>query len=102
MKRIAENPSYFTFLRDSPGRCRVALGDARLSLDREPDGRFGLLIVDAFTGDAIPVDPPTAEAVGLYLRKLAPDGVVAFHVSNNYFELEPVVAAVARRAAWPP
>jgi hypothetical protein len=97
VKRIAENPAYFTYLRDSPAHCRVVLGDARLSLTREPDQQLGLLVVDAFAGDAIPMHLLTVEAFELYLRKLAPGGALALHISNNYFELEPVVAAVARQ-----
>jgi hypothetical protein len=95
VERVAAAPAFFTFLKDSQATCRVVLGDARLSLEKEPDGKFGLLVVDAFTGDAIPVHLLTAEALDLYLRKLTPDGAIAFHVSNEYFELEPVVAAVA-------
>jgi hypothetical protein len=97
VKRIAEDPAYFTYLRDSDAHCQVVLGDARLSLDREPDDSIGLLVVDAFTGDAIPVHLLTAEAVDLYLQKLAPDGAIAFHISSNYFELEPVIAAIAEK-----
>src|SRR5262249_50558518 len=78
-------------------KCEIVAGDARLSLEREPDGRFGLLVIDAFSGDAIPVHLLTTEAVDLYRRKLAPGGVIAFHISNNYFELEPVLAAIADR-----
>jgi hypothetical protein len=94
VKRIAEDPKYFTFLKDSRADCRVVMGDARLSLGQEPDRAFGLLVVDAFSGDTIPVHLLTAEAIDLYLEKLAPDGVIAFHISNNYFELEPVLSAI--------
>src|SRR5262249_21630252 len=95
--RIARDPKLFTFLRDSKAKCEVIPGDARLSLEGQPDGRFGLLVIDAFNGDAIPVHLLTAEALELYQRKLAPDGVIAFHISNNYFELEPVLAALVHR-----
>jgi len=95
--RIARNPALFTFLRDSKARCEIVSGDARRSLEAEPDGRFGLLVIDAFSGDAIPVHLLTTEAVELYRRKLAPGGVIAFHISNNHFELEPVLAAISAR-----
>jgi hypothetical protein len=96
VKQIAENSSYFTFLKDSDAACRVVLGDARLTLAHEPDGHFGLLVIDAFSGDAVPVHLLTTEAIELYLRKLAPDGLMAFHISNNHLELEPIIAAAAR------
>jgi hypothetical protein len=78
----------------------VALGDGRLSLEREPDQRFDALIVDAFSGDAIPVHLLTLEAFELYKRHLGPSGVLCVHVSNNYLDLEVVVAAAARRLGW--
>ncbi len=95
--RIAQDPSLFTFLRDSQARCEVVEGDARISLADQPDGRFGLLVIDAFSGDSIPVHLLTIEALELYRQKLAPGGAIAFHVSNNYFEFEPVLAANAAR-----
>lgn len=96
VQKIAENSSYFTFLKESQANCQVVLGDARLSLQKEPDGYFGLLIIDAFTGDVIPVHLLTAEAIDLYMRKLAPEGAIAFHLSSNFLELEPVIAAIAK------
>jgi hypothetical protein len=96
--RIAGDPEYFTFLHDCPARVHVRLGDARLSLGDEPDGRFGMLVIDAFSSDAIPLHLLTREALQLYLRKLAPDGVLAFHVSNRYLKLEDVLADLARDA----
>src|SRR5204863_6411361 len=93
--RIARDPRYFTFLRDSPARCRVVIGDARLSLQREPDHHYGLLVVDAFSGDTIPVHLLTCEALGIYLDKLADGGLLAFHISNTYLDLQPVMAALA-------
>jgi len=94
--RIAADARDFTFLRDCPARARVVLGDARLSLSDEPDARFGWLVVDAFNSDAIPTHLLTREALALYLAKLAPDGLLAFHVTNHFLDLEPVLAAVAR------
>lgn len=94
--KIARDPRYFTYLRDSPARISVVLGDARLSLVHAPPHAYDLIIVDAFNSDAIPVHLLTREALGVYLDKLAPGGIVALHLSNRYLELEPVVAALAR------
>jgi hypothetical protein len=96
VERIARDPEYFTYLADSPARMQVVLGDGRLSLTRARDGAFSLIVLDAFSSDAIPVHLLTREALTLYFRKLAPGGVVAFHLSNRYLNLEPVVARLAR------
>ncbi len=83
----------FRFLRQCMTRdCNVVLGDARLSLEREPSRQFDVLAVDAFSGDAIPVHLLTRQAYKLYWRHLKPDGVLAVHVSNKYLNLSPVVA----------
>ncbi|HEV3049010.1 MAG TPA: fused MFS/spermidine synthase, partial [Longimicrobium sp.] len=94
--RIAGNPKYFSYLVDMPVRPRVVLGDGRLSLAREADRKFDLILLDAFSSDAIPVHLMTVEALDTYLARLAPRGMVVFHVSNRYLDLEPVVAALAR------
>ena len=86
----------FTFLRDSEARTDVILGDARLSLEREQPQGFDVLVVDAFSGDSIPVHLLTREAFELYSSHLKPDGVLAVHVSNQYLDLQPVVAAAAK------
>jgi hypothetical protein len=91
--RIAH--AYFTYLDDASGKIEVVLGDARLSLEREPPQGFDVLAIDAFTGDAIPVHLLTVEAVGEYLRHMKPSGVIAFHVSNRFLDLKPVVLAIA-------
>jgi hypothetical protein len=96
--KLARDERYFTFLRDSPARLNVVLGDARLSLAREPAASFDLLLMDAFSSDAIPVHLVTREALALYAQKLAPHGVLAFHISNLHLDLEPVLAALARDA----
>jgi len=88
--------SRFTFLADSAAAIEVALGDARLSLEREPPQGFDLLAVDAFSSDAIPVHLITREALAVYLRHMKPDGIVAFHVSNRFLSLVPVVARLAK------
>lgn len=89
---------WFTYLRDSKAQTGVVLGDARLSLASESSQGFDVIAVDAFSGDAIPVHLLTRQALALYRRHLKPGGVIAFHVSNRYIDLEPVVAGVARDA----
>jgi len=98
VERLARNTNYFTFLGDSAANVRVVLGDARLSLASAPDGAYRLLVLDAYSADAIPVHLLTREALALYTRKLAPGGLLAFHISNQHFSLEPVLAALARDA----
>jgi SAM-dependent methyltransferase len=93
--------SSFTFLSDSPARIEIVLGDARLSLEREPPQQFDVLAVDAFSGDAIPVHLLTREAVALFLRHLKPEGILAIHTSNTYLELAPVVKQLADAAGYP-
>jgi SAM-dependent methyltransferase len=86
----------FTFLNDAPGRVEVVLGDARLVLESEAPQRFDVLAVDVFSGDSIPVHMLTREAFAVYFRHLRPDGILAVHTSNDYLNLEPVVAAAAQ------
>ena len=86
----------FSYLRDSAAKIELALGDARLTLEREPPQRFDVLAVDAFSSDAIPVHLITREALGTYFRHVELDGIVAFHVSNRFLDLIPVVARLAR------
>lgn len=88
---------HFTFLQDCPSRVEVVLGDARLSLEREAPGRFHVLALDAFSGVTIPSHLLTVEAMEIYLRHLADDGVIAMHVSNPYLDLAPVVRGLGRR-----
>ena len=96
--KLARDDRYFTFLRDSLADMRVVLGDARLSLAREPDAKFSILSLDAYSSDAIPVHLVTREALALYVRKLALGGLLAFHISNLHLDLEPVFANLARDA----
>ena len=86
----------FDFIRQSPAQVDMIPGDARLSLERETPQNFDVLLVDAFSGDAIPVHLLTREAFGLYFRHLKPQGVLAVHVSNGFLDLPPVVEAAAR------
>ena len=102
--RIARDPRYFTYLRD----CRAAtteivLGDARLRLREAPDRAFGLIVLDAFSSDSLPVHLLSREAIRLYRSKLSPGGVLAFNLSNRYLDLDPVIgrqAADAGLACW--
>jgi SAM-dependent methyltransferase len=92
---IARNTRFFTYLSSCPASVDVVLGDARLSLAREPDGRFGVIVLDAFTSDAIPIHLLTREALAMYLEKLAPDGLLLIHISNRYFDLSGPLARAA-------
>jgi len=87
---------HFTFLADAAAAVEVVTGDARLALEREPDQRYDVLVVDAFSGDAVPTHLLTIEAVRLYFRHLAPGGILALHLSNNHLDLIPVADALAR------
>ena len=87
----------FTYLPDSAARCEVILGDARLSLEREPPQEYDVLVLDAFTSDAIPIHLLTQEAFAIYRRHLKRDGVLAVHVSNRFLDLRPVVVGQADR-----
>ena len=91
----ARDSGLFHFLPECGPDVPIALGDARLMLADAPDGAYDIIIVDAFTSDAIPIHLITREAMALYLRKLKPHGIVAVHVSNRYLELASVVAGIA-------
>jgi len=97
---LARDPRYFTYLADSPAATLdVVLGDARVALAGAADGAFDLLILDAFSSDAIPAHLLTRESLALYRRKLAARGLVALNVTNRYLDLPPVVARLAADAA---
>jgi spermidine synthase len=95
MIRLSTDPRNFSFLTE----CRpvtITLGDARLTLAEAPDASYDVIIVDAFTSDAIPIHLLTREAMEIYRRKLVPEGIVAIHVSNRHLELASVVAGIAK------
>jgi hypothetical protein len=96
--KMARDKQLFTYLRDCRGDFDVQVGDGRLALERRGDGEFGLIALDAFSSDAIPVHLLTREALDVYLSKLRPHGVIAFHISNQYLDLGPVLGNVARDA----
>ncbi len=87
--------THFSFLVKCPAENQCVVGDARLVLEREPPQSFDLLVLDAFSGDAIPVHLLTSEAFDVYLRHLAPGGLLACHISNVHFDLLPVLAGIA-------
>ncbi len=91
---------WFTFLKQSPAKTEIILGDARLSLESEPPQQFDVLAVDAFSGDAIPVHLLTKEAFAVYFRHLKPVGILAIHTSNTYLKLAPVVKLLAEDADY--
>jgi hypothetical protein len=92
--------TYFTYLKDTPATVNVVAGDARLSLNqpRSPDERFDLMVLDAFSGDAIPVHLLTREASDIYWKALREDGILAIHVTNRHLDLTPVVRGMAKAA----
>jgi hypothetical protein len=94
----------FTFLKESAAQIEVARGDARLNLEREAPQQFDVLAIDAFSSDSIPVHLITLEALDIYMKHMKPDGIVAFHVSNRFLDLKPVVQMLADKrglhAAW--
>jgi hypothetical protein len=98
IERIAKDRRYFTYLADCIANYQVVIGDARLKIASAPDGAHDVIVLDAFSSDAIPVHLLTREAIALYFRKLRSGGVLAIHISNRYLDLEPVLAALVRDA----
>jgi hypothetical protein len=101
VETLARDGRYFHFMEACGNRPRVVLGDARLTLGEVPDHSYDLIVIDAFSSDAIPLHLLTREALALYHRKLAADGIVLFHISNRYLDLAPAVAALASDAGSP-
>ena len=93
--------THFTFLKDTKARTDIVIGDARLQLEREEPQQFDVLIVDAFSGDSVPIHLLTRQAFDLYLRHLKPDGVLAVHITNRYLDLRPVIKAAADHLGRP-
>jgi hypothetical protein len=85
----------FSYLKGSEATIQIALGDARLTLEREPSQQFDVLAIDAFSSDAIPMHLLTSEALTIYRKHMKPGGIIAFHVTNRYLDLAPVVARLA-------
>jgi hypothetical protein len=97
---VASDPTYFTFLRDSPAAVDVRVGDGRLLLESASAGGFDLLVLDAFSSDAIPVHLLTHEAFTLYASRVDQRGAIAVHVSNRVFDLAPVTTSAADHVGW--
>jgi hypothetical protein len=93
---IASNPKYFTFLAHCQPKPDIVLGDARLTMAKEANDSFDLLVIDAFSSDAVPVHLMTAEAIKLYLDKVKPSGIVLLHISNRYLDLDAVLGATIK------
>jgi hypothetical protein len=95
MVDTASDPKYFTYIKSCEPGLKPVMGDARLTFAREPDGIYDMIIVDAYSSDAIPIHLATREAMKIYKDKLSPQGVVVMHVSNRHLELESVVVGIA-------
>ena len=98
MLQVARNR--FTFLNQCVPQARIVLGDARLSLARQPANSLDMLAVDAFSSDAVPTHLLTREALAVYGRAVQRDGIILFHISNRYLDLKPVIADMAARGGW--
>ena len=95
MVDTASDPKYFSYIRNCAPDFKPVIGDARLTFAREPDGIYDLIIVDAYSSDAIPIHLATEQAMAIYKAKLAPQGAVVMHVSNRHLELSSVVVGIA-------
>ncbi len=93
--KVSSNPKYFTYLQDAKGHVDIVLGDARVSLTKSHD-EYDVLMLDAYSSDAVPVHLITKEAFEVYMKRLRPGGLLAVHISNRYMHLWPVVASAAR------
>lgn len=96
--RVARDTRYFTYLKDTPATVEFILGDGRLSLGKAPNHHFDLIVLDAFSSDAIPTHLLTAQALSVYLSKLSENGLLVFHLSNRYLTLEPVLGRLIQQA----
>jgi hypothetical protein len=95
MVDTARDPKYFTYINSCEPSMKPVIGDARLTFAKEKDGAYDLIIVDAYSSDAIPIHLATEEAMAIYKAKLAPQGAVVMHVSNRHLELASVVVGIA-------
>jgi len=95
MVNTARDPKYFTYIQNCEPDLKPVIGDARLTFAKEPDGAYDLIIVDAYSSDAIPIHLATEQAMKIYKDKLAPQGAVVMHVSNRHLELASVIVGIA-------
>lgn len=98
--RLAKDERLFTYIARCTPDLRIVMGDARLSLAKEPKHTYDLIAIDAFTSDAIPMHLMTEEAFRVYAGALKPDGVLMVHISNRHIDLQPVIAAIAADMGW--
>ncbi|CAG1021395.1 hypothetical protein DOJK_00952 [Patescibacteria group bacterium] len=96
--QLASDKQYFTYLSRCLPNAKMSVGDARLSLEKEPDGHFDLLMMDAFSSDAVPTHLLTKEALALYFKKLKPNGLLAFHITNRHLALKKVLSVNVEQA----
>jgi len=98
VERIARNDEYFTYLRTCGGNCTVITGDGRVSIARAEPHKYGVIMLDAFSSDAVPMHLMTKDSMALYLSKLAPGGVIVFNISNMHLTFSGVLARMAADA----
>jgi len=96
--QLASDKQYFTYLSRCLPNAKMSVGDARLSLEKEADGSFDLLVLDAFSSDAVPTHLLTKEALALYFKKLKPNGLLAFHITNRHLALKKVLSVNVEQA----
>ena len=94
--RIAKDPKRFSFLTECRPDVKIVIGDARLTLSDQPDGQFDMILIDAFSSDAIPTHLLTKEAMAIYKQKIKPDGLILMHISNKHMALASAVAGIAK------
>lgn len=100
MADIARNPDIFSYLDRCAPDAPIVIGDARLQIAKLPPAQFDILVIDAFSSDAIPLHLMTREAIGIYARALKPGGILLIHISNRFFDLEPVLDTEAQARGW--
>lgn len=96
VKQIAQDRLFFSFLENAQMKYDIVIGDGRLTMNDAHDYQYGMIILDAFSSDAIPIHLLTKEAIELYVSKIVPEGILAFHISNRFLELEPLMGRVAK------
>ncbi|MCK5685979.1 fused MFS/spermidine synthase, partial [bacterium] len=94
---IALNPDFFSFVKKSNANIKLIQGDGRLCIKKEKNHSFDIIILDAFSSDSIPSHLITLEAIELYKKKLKPGGIIIFHISNRFLNIEPLLAALSEK-----
>lgn len=98
---IAENPKYFTYLSGCGSKYDIVIGDGRLEIAKQADKKYDAIVIDVFSSDNIPVHIMTADAIKMYMRKIKENGIIVFHISNRYLDLEPVFTEIGRTLEIP-